>query len=649
MITSKYFSPSQLKSLIKTGDVILPGTDKSPSFSQTGCIGHIDRMAAYLTEDDLNGLRLVLSVFRWLPNWLISLLMSAATNNCKFPGVLGAGLRLLEIGLKGATMSLYYSNLTGPGYEGPKVFDVIGYDAKVVVPEGDEAQEATDDYGLDNPTPKGVARIYERARAAQPGIAALGLKKRLDYIAGLKAAVIARREEIVERIQADTGKSRTDALTSEIFGVLDHLDYLQKHAPKILADRKAPTPMALMGKKSKIYFEPLGTVLVISPWNYPFYQAIVPITSAFVVGNAVVFKPSKETPLKGLCESLFAEVGFEPDWVQIVYGPGGAIGDLLIDQRPDKIFFIGSAATGQRIMERAAKQLIPVELELGGKDPMIVFEDANLERAAAGAVWGAFTNTGQSCTSVEKLYVQESVYDRFRDILVREVLSLTQKLDSDGSADIGPMTTQAQVKVIAEQVADTKAKGAVFLTGDEWDGQSEYIPPMIIEGSTEEMLLNREETFGPLLPIFKFRDEAEVVALANDTEFGLSASVWSDDIERADRVARAIVTGNVSINNVMLTEGNHALPFGGAKKSGIGRYKGEFGLYCFANIKSVLIDKNSPKLEANWFPYTPRKYRLFSELTANLYTPGLASLVKGALAGMKLERYAKKLGKGARR
>jgi acyl-CoA reductase-like NAD-dependent aldehyde dehydrogenase len=276
---------------------------------------------------------------------------------------------------------------------------------------------------------------------------------------------------------------------------------------------------------------------------------------------------------------------------------------------------------------------------------MIVFEDADLDRAAAGAIWGAFTNTGQSCTSVEKLYIQASIFEKFKAILVREARKITQGTDRHGGSDIGPMTTAAQIKVIADQVKEARGKGAKLLTGEDWDGTSANIPPIVVENSTDDMRLNREETFGPVLPIFAFHDEAEAIQRANSDEFGLSASVWSADLERADRVARAIVTGNVSINNVMLTEGNHALPFGGSKKSGIGRYKGEFGFYCFANIKSILVDKNSSRMEANWFPYTPRKFQLFTDLTTHIYSPGIGSFLKAAVSGLKLESYVKKLGK----
>jgi acyl-CoA reductase-like NAD-dependent aldehyde dehydrogenase len=643
MNISKYFNQTQLLGLKKAGDVILPGTDISPSFSDTGCVDHVDRMAAYLSDDDLGGLQVLLRILRYAPAWSIRLLMTACRANARFPGFAGTALRTIDLGLRGLVMSLYYSNLTGTGFQGKKIFDIISWNAKLVMSHEDLSTKAGQSkINCDHPDASDLSVIFERARQVQSHIQSWGVVKRLEFITRLKAIIIARQAHILDRIQADTGKSRTDALTAEIFGTLDHLDYLEKNARKVLADRKVPTPFALMGKQSKIYFEPLGTALIISPWNYPFYQAIVPITLSFVTGNATIYKPSSATPLKGLVEELLAEAGFDPAWVQVVYGPGSELGDRLIDQRPDKIFFIGSQRAGRRIMARAAEHLIPVELEMGGKDPMIVFEDANLERAAAGAVWGAFTNTGQSCTSVEKLFIQESIYEAFKAILVREISKLTRGTDNDGGSDIGPMTTQAQVKVIAEQIADAREKGAALLTGADWDGVSADIPPLLVENSTPQMLLNGEETFGPVLPIFAFADEAEAIRLANSDEFGLSASVWSADARRADRVARAIVTGNVSINNVMLTEGNHALPFGGAKKSGIGRFKGEFGFYCFANIKSILVDKNSAKMEANWFPYTPRKFRLFTDLTTYIYSPGLWSFIKAAISGLKLEGYVKR-------
>lgn len=486
----------------------------------------------------------------------------------------------------------------------------------------------------------GAVEVFERARAGARSLRRLSVAERVRHIAALRDVVLRRREEIVDRIQQDTGKTRSDALISEVFGVLDNLAWLEKAAVKALRDRKVHTPPTLMGKTSWIWYEPLGTILIVSPWNYPFYQALVPIAVAVVTGNTVVYKPSEWTPLRGLVEDLLAEAQFAPNWVQIAYGDG-RVGAELIDQRPDKIMFTGSTRTGRKILAQAANHLVPVELELGGKDAMVVFADANLERAAAGAAWGALTNTGQSCTSVERIYVQDAVYPAFRDALVRAVQRVKQEVDRDGDADIGAMTTDFQVRIVREQVEDARRKGARFLTGESWDGTSRLIPPMVVDNVSSDMLLIREETFGPLLPLVPFSDEAEAIRLAEGSEYGLTASVWSKDLARARRVARALRTGGVSINNVMVTEGNPALPFGGVKQSGFGRYKGEAGLHAFCNLKSVIVDKDSGKIEANWYPYTSEKYRLFSALTVSLFGRDRLSLLKFALAGLRLERYSK--------
>jgi acyl-CoA reductase-like NAD-dependent aldehyde dehydrogenase len=485
-----------------------------------------------------------------------------------------------------------------------------------------------------------IDNVMTRARTVALELRAMPLSKRIEMLKRLKTVVLTERESIMTEIQRETGKCRSDALMSEIFPILDHLDYLIKHASKILADRKAPTPLALMGKKSVIYFEPMGTVLVISPWNYPFYQAIVPCTAAFVTGNAVVYKPSEHTPLKGLVEGVLAKAGFHPEWIQIVYGDG-ALAQNLINARPDKIFFTGSVNTGKKIMAQAAQYLIPVELELGGKDPMIVFEDVNLDRAVAGAVWGALTNAGQSCTSVERIYVQEKIYEPFKKRLLDEVAKLNQGVDLDGNADFGRMTVPFQIDTIKNHIDDAKRSGAQVLMSAPWDGKNSMVPALVVEGAKPTSKIMTEETFGPVIPIVSFKNEDEVIELANRSEFGLSASVWSADLKRAERVARRLVTGNVSINNVMLTEGNHALPFGGVKSSGFGRYKGEFGLYAFSNIKSVLIDKNSSKIEANWYPYTKKKYELFTSMMIGLFTGGIKGLVQFAASGLRLESYSK--------
>lgn len=491
-----------------------------------------------------------------------------------------------------------------------------------------------------------IQSVFQRAREASQQLRDSSLEERLKRVTALKNIVLRDRERIMDQIQRETGKCRSDALMSEIFPVLDFLHYLEKNAAKALAPQNVSTPIALMGKKSKIFFEPLGVVVVISPWNYPFYQALVPCISAFVAGNAVIYKPSEFTPLQGLVEKTLSDAGFAPGLIQIVYGDG-AVGAELIENEPNKVFFTGSVATGKKIMALAAKHLIPVELELGGKDPMIVFEDANLKRAVAGAAWGALTNCGQSCTSVERIYVQESIYEKFRDALVAEIAKVKQDVDQNGDADVGRMTTDFQVKTVASQLREAISQGAKLLTGGHWDYTSRTIPPLVLENVSDNMAIVAEETFGPAIPLIAFKTEDEAIAKANDSKYALSASVWSKDLTRAERVARKIVTGNVSINNVMLTEANPALPFGGLKQSGFGRYKGELGLHAFSNIKSVLIDKDSSKIEANWFPYTAQKYRLFTDMMVGLFSGGVGGFIKFGLAGLKLESYSNKASRDA--
>ncbi len=625
---------SHIKGLHKLGKVVINDVPGFPTFKSLKPEKYLNRMVDYMYDDDRQALLVLLSLFSVLPLFIIRLKMKFIDMAANWKGSPGAVFRMLQIALKGMVFTLYYSDFT----EGKVIHEKIGYDAKIV------KKNVTSETKKESDMPE-IKAEFQKAKNAEVELKKLTVKERIEKIRNLKKIILERREWIIDKIQDDTGKSRSDALVSEIFGVLDHLTYLEKNASKALADKKVSTPIALMGKKSKIYFEPIGTVLIISPWNYPFYQAIVPITAAFAAGNAVVYKPSEHTPLKGVVEELLQQAGFGENWVKIVYGDGKTGADL-IDQKPDKIMFTGSERTGRKIMEQASKYLIPVELELGGKDPMIVFDDANIVRAAAGAVWGGLTNLGQSCTSAERIYVQQNIYEDFKAEIVKQVEWIKQETDKDGDTDVGAMTVDFQVEIIKKHLDDARLKGAEILTGKNWDGKSKLIPPMVIDKITPEMKVITEESFGPFLPLIPFKTEEEAIALANDSEFGLSASVWTKDMNRADRVTRALKTGNVSVNNVMLTEGNPALPFGGTKHSGFGRYKGEIGLHTFCNIKSVLIDTNSSKIESNWFPYTKEKYAMFSKMTEGLFS---GSLIKFALSGLKMESYSNKIGKTGRK
>ena len=309
-----------------------------------------------------------------------------------------------------------------------------------------------------------VKEIYQQADLAAKRLRKTELKYRLASVERLIGYINEHKEEIADIITNETRKSRSDAMISEILGVLDNFEWLIHNAEKLLKDKKVPAPITLMGKKSRIFHEPLGTVLVIAPWNYPFHIGLTSILAGFVTGNAVVFKPSEVTPMKGLFERIFAVDPLIEQSVFIAYGTGKTA-QRLIAEKPAKIFFTGSARTGRRILNQAADLMIPVDLELGGKDQAIVFDDVNLDRAVAGVMWGALTNAGQSCSSVERVYVQEAVYPQFVEKLTAEVNRLVLNCGDTGNADIGGMTVDFQLDIVRRHVDDAKTKGANTLTG----------------------------------------------------------------------------------------------------------------------------------------------------------------------------------------
>ena len=443
---------------------------------------------------------------------------------------------------------------------------------------------------------------------------------RILYMRKMRSLIVAHLDQLIDIICADTGKVPVEAVTADLLTVVDYLKHVEKHGVKALRPQKVPTPLTLFGRRSCIEYQPRGVVLVISPWNYPFQLSLVPVIAAVFAGNSVILKPSEVTPKVGAAIKRLIELcEFPPGVVQVALG-GKDLGAELVKGGPDYIFFTGSVRTGKTIQQEAAKRLIPTTLELGGKDPMIVCADANLKRAAKGAVWGAFTNMGQVCMSVERLYVERSVHDQFVTLLVAEVEKLTQGSGSDH--DLGAMTWPGQVEIVKEHVNDALTRGAKLLTGlppDKWDlSKGLFIPLMVLVDVTPEMKIMQEETFGPVLPVMPFEDIDEAVRLANDTSFGLNASVWSSDLKKARRIARELVSGNVVINDVIISVAIPHLPFGGVKESGIGRYHGEVGLQTFCHQRAVVVSRGRRKSELNWYPYRG-KLALFKKMVKLLY------------------------------
>jgi len=471
---------------------------------------------------------------------------------------------------------------------------------------------------LDEATPDEVRQAVKQARSTYSAWSKTSLVDRLAHLARLRLYLVEHGEELAQRISQATGKVHFEAYMTEIFVTIDTIRYYEKHARRMLAPQKAATPLLLWPKKSYIHYRPMGVVAVIAPWNYPFQLAIIPVLSALVAGNTVVLKPSEVTASIGLLiEELFRAVSFPEGVVQVLHG-GKEIGQTLVSSRPDKIFFTGSVRTGKAIMRAAAEHLIPVELELGGKDPMIVCSDANVERAANAAVWGAFTNSGQVCMSVERVFVHEAVYGRFVELVTERTKALRQGFPQ--SAEVGSMTFPDQIPIVREHIEEAVAMGATAVLGGDIPAEGTmFLPPTILTEVTPNMKIMQEETFGPVLPIMRFSSEEEAIRLANSSPYGLNASVWSQDSRRARRLAEQLESGNVCINDVIISFANPHLPFGGVKESGIGRYRGPLGLQAFTHTTSIIHDPGKRQRELNWYPYTEDQQTMISGVTKWLY------------------------------
>jgi succinate-semialdehyde dehydrogenase/glutarate-semialdehyde dehydrogenase len=459
---------------------------------------------------------------------------------------------------------------------------------------------------LDSAGPTEVRAAVARARAAQPDWNAWGIRNRVRVLRRFQQILLAHKADIARRITQEAGKPTVEALLAEVLVVLDAARFLIENAFAILRDEKLPHGnLAMKTKSGRILLEPYGVVGIISPWNYPFSIPATEVMAALVAGNAVVLKPSELTPLIALeLQALLGEAGVPDDIFQVLPGEG-ATGAALVGSEIDKLVFTGSVGTGRRIAQIAAGRLLPVVLELGGKDPMLVLEDADVDVASSGAVWGAFVNAGQTCLSVKRCYVHRSLYPAFIEACSEKARKLRVGNGIDRATEIGPMIHERQVRAVESQVEDARQRGARVLAGGTRLRElgPTFFSPTVLAEVDHSMRVMREETFGPVLPIAPFADDAEAVRLANDSEYGLAASIWTRNRARGERLARQINAGTVMVNDVVSCFSISEAPHGGVKSSGLGRTHGRWGLEEMVRVKYLDSDLAPRMKKIWWFGY----------------------------------------------
>jgi acyl-CoA reductase-like NAD-dependent aldehyde dehydrogenase len=453
--------------------------------------------------------------------------------------------------------------------------------------------------------PAGVQAMVERARAVQPTWEALGFEARAKVLRRAQKWVTEHAEEIVATIVAETGKTYEDASVVEISYAANAFGFWAKMAPRWLADEgvRSHNPF-LAGRRLVVRYRPVGVVGVIGPWNYPLVNSFGDCIPAMAAGNAVVLKPSEITPLTSLVmRDAMRECGLPEGVYQVATG-AAETGEALIDA-VDMVMFTGSTRTGRKVMERAARTLTPVSLELGGKDPMVVLADADLERAANAAVYYSMQNGGQTCISIERVYVEAPVHDEFVAKVAEKVRALRQGAPSGpGSVDVGAVTFPPQLEIVRRHVDQARDAGAAVLVGGhERPGAGRFYEPTVLTGVDHSMTAMTEETFGPTLPIMRVADEEEAIRLANDSPYGLGASVWSKDLAHGEAVARRIEAGAVCVNDAQLNYIALELPMGGWKSSGLGVRHGAPGIRKYTRQQALLVTRWAPRKEPHMFPY----------------------------------------------
>ena len=479
-----------------------------------------------------------------------------------------------------------------------------------------------------------VEAAVSRAKAAQPSWAEAGPRRRIAVLREFQGKLYERKSKIASAISREMGKPVVEALVTEVLVVLDAARFLIENAWTLLRDEPVPHGNLVTKLKSgSLVREPHGVIGIISPWNYPFSIPATETLAALVAGNAVVLKPSELTPLIALeLAALLEAAGVPQDVFQVVVGEGPS-GAALVRSPIDKLVFTGSVGTGKRIAAMAAERLLPVVLELGGKDPMLVLDDADVDVASSAAVWGAFVNAGQACLSVERCYVHHRLYEAFAAACAEKTKRLRVGNGMDGHTDVGPMIQERQVRIVESHVEDAKARGARVLAGGTRLPELgvNFYAPTVLADVTQNMRIMREETFGPVLPVMACANDEEAVRLANDSEYGLAASVWTRNRKRGERLARRIHAGTVMVNDVISCFGISEAPHGGVKASGVGRTHGRFGLDEMVRVKYLDMDRVPGMKKVWWHGYGEGFRRQMEGFLDMQFARGIWKRVRGGM------------------
>jgi len=451
-------------------------------------------------------------------------------------------------------------------------------------------------------SPAQVQSVVDDVAEVQPFWAQLPLADRARYMRRTAQVLIDSLDELTALLTREQGKPVSESYVMELLPTIDALHWIAKAGPEILDDEKIEQPIFVKQKRARFAYEPLGVVGVIAPWNYPWSIPFGEVAIALMAGNGVVLKPASLTPLIGQkIQEAFERAGVPEGLVRTVHG-GGAVGQALVESTAAKIFFTGSVEVGRGVGVACAERMKGSVLELGGKDAMIVCADANLPNAVSGCLWGGFANAGQTCSGIERVYVMREVAERFTEGVIAGARALRVGDPTDPSTEIGPMVSREQFELVRELVDDAVESGATLHCGGPVDGERDYYAPAVLTGVRHDMRIMREEIFGPVIPIVTVGSEEEAITHANDSEFGLGASVWTMDRRRGDRIARRLESGMVWVNDHMYSHGACSCSWGGVKDSGLGRSHSKFGFYECVNVK-LLAWEPSRTRNFWWHPY----------------------------------------------